>query len=172
MSIQLRVGRMNISLAEQSHINGLVQVLKNTFHLACPEDSSRDLQSLYISKHLSAHNFSQYLSSKKHKVWVALEGKEVVGLAVMEVISSDLAMLSKLYVLPSFQGKGLALALYNTLLNYVIISGFKKLNLSVYSGNLKAKSFYETQGFILLKKCDFAMETELHEDHIYELSVV
>jgi len=103
---------------------------------------------------------------------VALEGKEAVGLAVMETVTDNLAMLSKLYVLPNFQGKGIAFELYKTVLNYVITCGFKELNLSVYSGNLKAKSFYEKQGFILLKECDFIMETELHEDHVYELSVV
>lgn len=163
---------MNISLADQSHIKGLAHIVKTTFHLACPEDSNRDLQSAYISKHLSVDNFSQLLSSKKHKIWVALEGKEPVGLAVMDAVTSDLAMLSKLYILPSFQGKSVAAELYKTVLNYVKISEFKKLNLSVYSGNSKAKSFYEKQGFMLVKKCDFIMETESHEDHIYELSVV
>ena len=163
---------MKISLAEPSHVNGLAYIVKSTFHLACPEDSNRDLQSVYISKHLSEHNFKQLLSSKKHKVWVALEGEGPVGLAVMEVVTDNLAMLSKLYVLPSFQGKGVAIELYKTVLNYVISCGVKKLNLSVYSGNSKAKSFYEKQGFILLETCDFIMETEIHEDHIYELSVV
>ncbi|WP_414153675.1 hypothetical protein [Psychrosphaera haliotis] len=58
------------------------------------------------------------------------------------------------------------------MISYVISCGIKKLNLSVYSGNSKAKSFYEKQGFTLQKTCDFIMETEIHEDHIYELSVV
>lgn len=28
------------------------------------------------------------------------------------------------------------------------------------------------QGFILQSKCDFIMETEIHNDHIYKLSIV
>ncbi|WP_230961314.1 hypothetical protein [Psychrosphaera haliotis] len=93
------------SLAEPSHINGLEDIVKSTFHLACPEDSNRDLQSVYISKHLSAHNFKQLLSSKKHKVWVALEEKEIIGLAVVEIMTENLAMLSKLYVYQAFKVK-------------------------------------------------------------------
>lgn len=166
------VNHLNISLAEQSHIKGLAHIVETTFHLACPEDSNRDLQSTYISKHLSADNFSQLLNSKNHRVWVAIEGKEPVGLAVMDAVTSDLAMLSKLYILPSHQGTGVAAELYKTVLHYVKSSGFKKLNLSVFSGNSKAKSFYEKHGFILIKTYDFIMETETHEDHIYELSVV
>ncbi len=96
---------MNITFAEQSHIDGLAYIVKTTFHLACPEDSNCDLQSAYISRHLSAHNFKQLLSSDNHKVWVALEGKEPIGLAVMERVSDKLATLSKLYVLPKYQGK-------------------------------------------------------------------
>ena len=57
-------------------------------------------------------------------------------------------------------------------MNHTKKSGYKKLNLSVYSGNLKAKAFYEKQGFKLVSDYDFLMETELHKDHIYELSVV
>lgn len=163
---------MHISLATQSHIDGLAHIVKATFHLACPDNSDRDLQSIYIAKHLSANTFSQLICSTKHQVWVAIEGNTPVGLAVLELTSNDSAMLSKLYVLPTFHGQGIALALYKTTLNYVKTNGFKKLNLSVYSGNLKAKSFYEKQGFVLLKTCDFVMETEIHKDHIYELPII
>ncbi|MFA0442277.1 hypothetical protein BCU70_03390 [Vibrio sp. 10N.286.49.C2] len=143
---------MSISLAEPLHINGLAHIVKSTFHLACPEDSNRDLQSVYISKHLSAYNFEQLLSSKSHQVWVALEEKEPIGLAVMETMTENLAMLSKLYVLPSFQGEGVALELYKTVLNYARACGFEELKLSVYSGNLKAKSFYEKTRVYIAKQ--------------------
>jgi GNAT superfamily N-acetyltransferase len=166
------ISRMNIMFAEQSHIDGLASIVRTTFHLACPKNSQRDLQSVYISKHLCAQSFKQLLSSEHHNIWVALEEKEPIGFAVMERMSDELAMLSKLYVLPDYQGKGAALSLYNAVVNHTKKSGYKKLKLTVYSGNLKAKAFYEKQGFILVGDHDFLMETELHKDHIYELEVI
>jgi ribosomal protein S18 acetylase RimI-like enzyme len=162
---------MKITFAEQSHIDRLAYIVRTTFHLACPKDSKRDLQSVYISKHLCAQSFKQLLSSEHYHIWVALEANQPIGFAVMQGMSDELAMLSKLYVLPDYQGKGVALSLYNAVVNHTKISGYTKLNLSVFSGNSKAKAFYEKQGFKLVGDHDFLMETELHKDHIYQLEV-
>lgn len=163
---------MNITTAEHSHIESIAFIVKSTFHLACPKDSNRDLQSAYISKHLSCENFKQILSSDNHNVWVALDKKEPIGLAVLERLFDESAMLSKLYVLPAYHGNGVAYKLCSILLKYVKETGIKNLSLTVYSENLKAKSFYEKLGFKLVGEIDFRMETELHKDHVYAYPIL
>lgn len=163
---------MKITLAEQLHADKLQIIVKETFHFACPQDSNRDLQAKYIAKQLSSNHFRKIIGSNDNKVWVALDGSEPIGFAVLEKLSDDTALLSKLYVLSEFQGKGAAMKLADKVVGYAKDFGYKKITLSVYSGNLKAKSFYERQGFRFVNECDFVMETEIHKDHIYELSIV
>lgn len=163
---------MKVTFADQSHIHNLEAIVRATFHSACPEDSSGRAQAMYIDSHLAAKEFAQWLGSNRHKVWVALVAQQPVGFAVIENVLGDMAKLSKLYVLPDFQGKGIALGLHKAVLGYVKGLGIKKLCLSVYSGNLKAKSFYKKQGYRFLKECDFIMGAEIHKDYIYELSLV
>lgn len=162
---------MKIIIAEQTHSEALANIVRSTFHLACPENSDLDLQAKYIAKNLCAKHFESFINSEKHIVLVALEDSEPAGLAVIEKESDSVAFLSKLYVLPKYHGKGLALSLFNEALEKVKSLGLNTLKLSVYSGNIKAKAFYEKQGFKHTGNCDFLMETELHEDHMYELAI-
>ena len=160
---------MNIILAEKSHSKKLAEIIKATFHLACPESSDRNLQSIYTTKHLSAQSFKKLIDDERHKVWAAVDSKELVGFAVMVMDSDELPMLSKLYILPDYHGKRFAPKLCKAVIDYAKIRRYKALNLLVYSGNLKAKAFYEKQGFKLIGSCDFHMETEVHKDHLYQL---
>ncbi len=162
---------MTISIANESHIEAFVQIIASTFHLACPADSDRSLQSDYISNHLSADAFLQILNSPHHHTWVAYDGQIPVGLAVLEKVSKYSGMLSKLYVLPSHHGKGVATQLANNVIQQAKDSGLKTLRLTVFSGNFKAKAFYEKLGFTLIDEIDFIMETELHKDHLYKLDI-
>ncbi|RBP78003.1 GNAT family N-acetyltransferase [Marinomonas rhizomae] len=163
---------INIMFAEHSHLDNLAEIMRTTFHLACPENSNHDLQDLYISKHLNAKCFEQILNSEKDKVWVALSGKKAIGLAVLEHGSKDIAILSKLYVMPDYQGQGIAYNLYSSVFNYVQETGYSHLQLFVFSGNNRAKAFYKKQGFKLIGTDEFTMESEVHHDEIYEISVV
>ena len=163
---------MNIVFAKESHAEALAGIVKSTFHLACPKDSNPDLQLAYISKHLSTQKFKEFIVSDDNIVLAAVEESELVALAVIEKVTSNLACLSKLYVLPKCHGKGIAINLFEEAFKQVKKSKYKTLNLTVYSGNTKAKAFYEKKGFKLIGECEFLMETELHKDHVYEMEVV
>ncbi|NMP17720.1 GNAT family N-acetyltransferase [Thalassotalea sp. Y01] len=162
---------MHITLAQQSHSSALANIVKSTFHLACPEDSDPALQSMYISKHLSESDFLKFINSDDCIVLVATKDTVVAGLAVIETECQEIAMLSKLYILPQFHGQGLAPKLVDEAINQSKTKGFKQLNLSVFSENLKAKAFYEKYGFKHVGECDFHMESEIHKDHLYELTL-
>ena len=159
---------MNIMLAKHKHAERLSEIIQATFHLACPATSDRDLQSVYIARHLSAQHFQRFISDDQLQVWVALDSNEPVGLAVIDLKCEQSPLLSKLYVLPCYHGQGVAQKLYKAVIDYTKNSGYQVLNLLVYSGNVKAKAFYENQGFKFIGCCDFKMETELHKDHLYQ----
>ena len=162
---------MKVILADQSHIEALVGIISSTFHLSCPKESSRDLQAIYMTKHFSKDTFSRLVASEQSFVWVALDRNQPIALAALEKKSNASAILSKLYVLQKYHGSGIATMLCDALLKQAKLSGFKTLRLYVYSGNFKAKAFYEKLGFTFLEKVDFIMETEIHTDHVYELHV-
>ena len=54
---------IKINLADQSHIEALVSINSSTFHLNYPNESSRDLQAIYMSKHFSKDTFSRLVAS-------------------------------------------------------------------------------------------------------------
>ncbi len=95
-------------LAKHIHAERLSEIIQATFYLACPATSDRDLQSVYIAKHLSAQHFQRFISDDQLQVWVALDSNEPVGLAVIDLKCEQSPLLSKLYVLPSYHGQGVA----------------------------------------------------------------
>lgn len=162
---------MQIRYSESIDCKALEHIMKSTFYLACPDDSDRELQDVYIAENFTAEHFNTLLHDSAYKIWVAVYSGKVVGLAVLDIESNELAVLSKIYVLSEYHGKGIAKSLYQTLLNYAQSKQFKTIKLYVYSQNHRAKRFYEAQGFVFIDEDEFKMMSETHLDHIYELAL-
>ncbi len=159
---------MNIRVAVKNDSKAVNAILRATFHLACPEKSSRELQEIYLDKNLSTEKISEFLSSSHHDTWVAEDAGNVIGFCMVDFIG-DVPELSKCYVLTEFHGQGIAQKLIESALSCVIERKFDSVELNVYSQNKKAIGFYKKNGFEFVRVDIFNMESESHRDNVFRL---
>lgn len=89
----------------------------------------------------------------RHYFFLALKDYEALGFASFSQVEKEIYKLQKLYVLPTEQKTGAGKALMNTVETVAKSMGAKKLQLNVNRKNI-AKSFYEKNGFIVIKNED------------------
>ncbi len=85
---------------------------------------------------------------------IVYDDKEPVGFASFQETEPHIFKLHKIYVLPSYQGKGTGKFLISYIIDELKSKNAKALQLQVNRYN-KAKSFYEKLGFIVLYEADF-----------------
>lgn len=88
-----------------------------------------------------------------HEFIILYDGVAPIGFASISVLEPCVFKLHKLYVLPSYQGKGAGKFLINALLKPMRRAGATSLLLNVNRQN-KAKGFYEKLGFVIIKEED------------------
>jgi RsiW-degrading membrane proteinase PrsW (M82 family)/ribosomal protein S18 acetylase RimI-like enzyme len=81
------------------------------------------------------------------------DGVEPIGFASIGMTEPQVYKLHKLYVMPSYQGKGAGKFIINELINVIKRKGAATLLLNVNRNN-PAKSFYEKLGFTVIKEED------------------
>ena len=92
---------------------------------------------------------------KNGTIIVALYNKEIVGF--MEIKDG---WLNHLYILPSFQNKGIG----KRLLDEAKLKSPKGISLMVFEDNKDAMKFYEREGFLLVEKRNQGQTT--NEEHL------
>jgi ribosomal protein S18 acetylase RimI-like enzyme len=78
-------------------------------------------------------------------LFVAKDNNKIVGYCYAEK-QKDINRIEAVFILPEFQGIGLAKKLYNEAYKY--LNQFNKTFLEVFSSNSKAIGFYEKMGFV------------------------
>ncbi len=102
----------------------------------------------------SPASLEKQMTVQQHHFLMAHIGKEPVGFAAFSKIEEPATFkLHKLYVRTDIQGKGLGRALLDEVINQVKQLNAALLHLNVNRHN-KAKSFYEKQGFNVIKEED------------------
>lgn len=101
------------------------------------------------------------LDAPDHHVWVALIGDDVVGYLMAEVQkrpeNAIKRAMSRLYVhqmgvLSAFRGCGIGTALLQTAREFAADAGLKELALDVWRFNESARTFYQAQGFSVMRE--------------------
>ncbi|MEP6700459.1 MAG: GNAT family N-acetyltransferase [Bacteroidota bacterium] len=87
---------------------------------------------------------------------IAYDGSEPVGFASYQEVSPTLFKLHKIYVLLSQQGKGTGRFIIDYIIENILQTGARSLQLQVNREN-KAKTFYEKLGFAVIKEADIAI---------------
>jgi len=96
----------------------------------------------------------QQMNDKHYFIIGSDENETPVGFASYSEIEKEIFKLHKLYVLPEKQGSGIGRDLLEYAINDIKFMAAKVLDLNVNRYNLKAKSFYERKGFVIIREED------------------
>jgi ribosomal protein S18 acetylase RimI-like enzyme len=172
---------VSIRRATPADAPALASVAAATFALACPPGTTEANIALFIETSLSRQSFEAYLASHVHRLWLAEEDGKPVGYAMAvhgeptdpdiqaAVVERPSVELSKIYVLESHHGSGVAKALMDAAISEAADSGAASVWLGVNQQNVRANSFYEKQGFVLRGTRFFQVGDSTEADYVREL---
>ena len=124
----------------------------------------------FITKKFDPEVIAQTIKESPNQFVVAAMNGNPVGVAetifngLCPIRNKPVAELSKLYVLERFYGQGIGYKLLKEAESIVRNQGGKDLNLEVYIKNPRAIAFYERQGYKVIGRVDFPMETNTYEN--------
>lgn len=160
---------MNVRVAQIIDLESISAIAQISFPLACPPESKKSELDQYMSTNLDVRSFQKIYQDTAHIVWVAENNSQVVGFCVVNIINSSNAKISKIYVLPEHHGSGVAAMLIETAISLAKAQNIKVITLSVFSGNKRAKKFYNKFGFEFTEHVEFQMGREVHKDDLMKL---
>ncbi len=143
---------MTIQLADQSHIPGLIHLLKQVGQVH--HDIRPDIFPAGTQKYDEAQ-LAALLTDETHPVFVALKGSTVVGHCFCQICPYPASRCSvphtELYiddlcVDEDHRSMGIATALYRHVQAFAAENGIQHITLSVWQGNDSALRFYEKMG--------------------------
>lgn len=157
----------------------LHDVAAATFRLACPPGTTEENIQRFIETSLSIEAFAGYLASDRHHLFLARQDDDVVGyaMAVMPPADPSIAALlrhqdslelSKIYVLESAHGSGVANALMNALVELAVSQGLPSVWLGVNQANNRANRFYARHGFEVVGEREFRVGDRMEQDFVRE----
>ena len=158
----------------------LSELATEAFPLACPPETTTENIRAFCEHNLSPGAFEKYLASAEIAIWIAEDSDTPVGY-VMSVAGEpgdpDIAgsvthrptvEISKLYVLSSHHGSGLAGKLLALALKHARQNGAASVWLGVNQENRRANRFYEKSGFALVGERFFQVGESLESDVVRE----
>lgn len=157
----------------------LHDVAAATFRLACPPGTTEENIRRFIETSLSVEAFAGYLASDRHRLFVARLDGDVVGYAVAVLPPVDPTIapllrqpdsleLSKIYVLESAHGSGVADALMDSVVEVATSESLPSIWLGVNQANERANRFYRRHGFEVVGEREFQVGDRMEQDFVRE----
>lgn len=162
---------MKIRRATKNDLERISEIAKISFPLACPPDADKAELDQYVSTKLATRIFQKIYQDAANNLWVAEIDSQVIGFCLLNIINSSNAEISRIYVLPEHHGSGGAAMLIDSAIRLAKSQNIKDIVLSVFSGNARAKKFYEKIGFKFIEHVDFQMGKEVHRDDLMKLII-
>ena len=118
--------QVHLATTDSVDADELATIAARTFPMACPPSMASENIALFIDSNLSATRFAEYLTDPQRAVLTAQQDGRIVGYAMLirgvdddtdvqrAVELRPAAELSKLYLLPDFNGTGASTALMPT----------------------------------------------------------
>jgi len=128
---------------------------------------------LQIEEQPDLLNVPLYYQENGGEFWIAVENGEVIGTIALMNYGNGNGVLKKFFVRADWRNKKLGLALYQTLMEEVIRSGYKQLLLDTPSVARASHRFYERAGFVKIAKADLPFHYEYpdRESLLYLLKI-
>ena len=169
--------------ANASDAADIAQLAAATFAQACPPHTSDANIAAHIETALSPSQFEIDLTTDGTVFYVAEpdEGQELIGYAMLvrgvavpgvkeraepTEPRSNPVELRRIYVLASWQGRGVADALMECSLHHSRTHGYATIWLGTNEANTRAMSFYERNGFAIVGARNFNVGDAIECDHV------
>lgn len=171
---------MSVRPATSADAAALAEVAAATFALACPPGMPAEAVEAFVAEHLTAARFEEYVADAGRVVLVAEEDGRRVGYAMLvhgEPYDEHVAAvvrrrptteLSKIYVLPSAHGSGVAGDLLAAALDAAREAGAAGIWLGTNRANARAHRFYEKSGFERVGTRRFLVGGRWEDDYVFE----
>lgn len=173
--------RSRVRTATAADAAALSEVAAATFALACPPGMDPAAVDLFIAEHLTPRRFEEYVADPGRAVLIAEDGDVAVGYAMLvhgEPYDADVRAavkhlptteLSKIYVLPSAHGGGVARDLLAASVKVARETGAAGMWLGTNQRNTRAQRFYEKSGFERIGTKRFWVGDHWEDDFVFEL---
>jgi ribosomal protein S18 acetylase RimI-like enzyme len=137
----------------------------------------------FIAEHLTAERFGEYVVDPGRAVLLAEDAGRAVGYAMLvhgEPYDADARAvvrhrptteLSKIYVLPTAHGRGVASELLAAAVEVAREIGAAGMWLGTNQANVRAQRFYEKSGFERVGTKRFHVGDRWEDDFVYELAL-
>lgn len=163
------------------HLNDISQLQtigRETFYSTFVDTcSTADLEQ-YLEEGFSTEKLTLELHDQNSEFYFAVfDGNTVgylklnFGVSQTELQDHQSMEIERIYVLESFQGKKVGLALYNKALQIAIERAMQYIWLGVWENNLKALSFYKKQGFVEFDQHIFKVGNDEQIDLLMKLEL-
>ncbi|MGY2877080.1 diamine N-acetyltransferase [Marmoricola sp. URHA0025 HA25] len=149
--------------------------------LACPPEMPAEDVEKFVALNLTPERFEEYLADPGRAVLLAEEDGAAVGYAMLVhgepydenaravVRHRPTTELSKIYVLPSAHGGGVARELLAAAVEVARETGAAGMWLGTNQANVRAQRFYEKSGFERVGTKRFHVGGRWEDDFVYEL---
>jgi ribosomal protein S18 acetylase RimI-like enzyme len=172
--------RCRVRPATRDDATALAEVAATTFGLACPPGMSEQSIAAFVAEHLTPERFAEYVDDPARAVLIAEEDGRAVGYAMLVhgepydenaravVRHRPTTELSKIYVLPTAHGGGVATDLLEAALAVAREVGAAGIWLGTNQANVRAQRFYVKSGFEKVGTKRFWVGDHWEDDFVFE----
>lgn len=170
---------ITIALAQPDESKAISTLARETFILACADDSDENDLEKHITSKLSANAFLHLINRNDASVFVAKNNEELAGYMVLifsektpkELPKGKCLQLQKLYIASIYHGTGIAKELVHKMKHVIIDAGFSHAWLTVFNGNQRAIKFYVKMGFKIIGTTEFHVGNDIQKDYLMALDI-
>jgi diamine N-acetyltransferase len=131
----------------------------------------------FLDRAFGAEGLPGQLDDPRYEVRIAMDGDKVAGFVKLGPVdfpgewTPDTIELHQLYVLGPWQGEGIAPALMEWAIARAREQGYRRMVLSVFVDNARARRFYARHGFVEFGKYEFRVGDHVDDDRLYGLDL-
>jgi ribosomal protein S18 acetylase RimI-like enzyme len=173
MDLEIKIEQIN-----QSHIEALQQIGRQTFSETFAESNSAENMAKYLEEAYSYEKLSAELNDPNSLFYFAMMGQDVIGYLKLnvgasqtEVKDNDALEIERIYVLKSFQGKRVGQLLFDKAIEIAKAQHVAYVWLGVWEENKKAIQFYTRNGFVEFDQHVFVLGDEAQTDIMMKLQL-
>lgn len=116
----------------------------------------------------SLENLKEFFSKPREVFLLAKEKERIIACAGLKALSEREGLLKRFYVAEDFRGRGLAGLMFNKIKEFAKEQNYKTIVLDIFQDNLRAKRFFQRQGFSVFNPAPNEFWPESKETETFE----